>query len=56
MRAALSHVDFALHQRGWHGAVPALDDPNALSFILAATGRADGTSFGANAPVDLYAA
>ena len=55
MRAALSHVDFELDKRGWHGTVPAPDDPNALSFILAATGRAGSASLGANAPIDIYA-
>jgi uncharacterized protein (TIGR03083 family) len=56
MRAALSHVDYSLSKLDWAGDVPALDDPDALAFILAATGRVDGTSLGANAPIDLYAA
>ena len=56
MRAALSHVEFELRKLDCAAEVPALDDPNALAFILAATGRADGTTFGANAPIDIYAA
>jgi uncharacterized protein (TIGR03083 family) len=55
MRAALSHVDFELGKLGWTGAVPTLDDPSAMTFILAATGRVDAASFGANAPIDIYA-
>jgi uncharacterized protein (TIGR03083 family) len=55
MRAALSHVGFELSKRGWTGDVPALDDPAAMGFILAATGRADATSMGTNAPIDIYA-
>jgi uncharacterized protein (TIGR03083 family) len=54
MRAALSHVEFELRKLDCTVDVPALDDPNAFEFILAATGRADGSSFGANAPIDLY--
>jgi len=56
MRAALSHVGFELSKRDWIGEVPAIDDPAAMGFILAATGRADATSMGANAPIDIYAA
>ena len=55
MRAALSHVGFELSKRGWTGDVPAVDDPAAMGFILAATGRADATSMGTNAPIDIYA-
>jgi uncharacterized protein (TIGR03083 family) len=55
MRAALSHVEFELRKLDCAAEVPGPDDPNALAFILAATGRADGTSFGANAPIDIYA-
>jgi uncharacterized protein (TIGR03083 family) len=53
--AALSHIEYSLCKLDWTGAVPALDDPNAFVFILAATGRVDGASFGANAPINLYA-
>jgi uncharacterized protein (TIGR03083 family) len=56
MRAALSHVEFELRKRDCAVDVPALDDPNAFAFILAATGRVDAASFGADAPVDIYAA
>jgi uncharacterized protein (TIGR03083 family) len=56
LHAALSHIEYSLGQLDWTGDVPAPDDPNAMAFILAATGRTDGTSFGANAPVNLYAA
>ena len=55
MRAALSHVGFELSKRGWNGNVPTIDDPAAMGFILAATGRADATSMGAEAPIDIYA-
>ena len=56
IRAALSHVEFELRKRDWSGPVPALGDPDALGFILAATGRAPAASFGAQAPIDIYAA
>jgi uncharacterized protein (TIGR03083 family) len=55
LRAALSHVELELDKRGWTGTVPALDDPDALPFILAATGRAAGDLV-AGAPIDIYAA
>jgi len=55
MRGALSHVGTELSKRGWTGDVPAVDDPAAMTFILAATGRADATSMGANAPIDIFA-
>ena len=55
IQAALAHVDFELRKRDWSGAVPAIDDPYAMAFILAATGRTDGASLGADAPVDIYA-
>ena len=55
MRAALSHVEFELRKREWAGPVP-LDDPNAFAFILAATGRVPAAPFGAQAPLDIYAA
>ena len=45
-----------LRKRDWSGPVPALGDPDALGFILAATGRVPAASFGAQAPVDIYAA
>ncbi len=35
--------------------VPSVDDPKALAFILAATGRIDSVSFGPQAPTNLYA-
>jgi uncharacterized protein (TIGR03083 family) len=53
--AALSHIEYSLGQQGWAGVVPAVDDPNAFAFILASTGRVDGASFGADAPINLYA-
>ena len=56
IRAALSHVEFELRKRDWSGPVPALGDPDALGFILAATGRMPAASFGAQAPIDIYAA
>lgn len=56
IRAALSHVEFELRKRDWSGPVPALGDPDALGFILAATGRVPAASFGAQAPIDIYAA
>jgi uncharacterized protein (TIGR03083 family) len=56
MRAALSHVEAELRKRDCSVTVPSLDDPNAFAFVLAATGRADASSFGADAPVDIYAA
>jgi uncharacterized protein (TIGR03083 family) len=56
IRAALSHVELELRKLGCSVAVPALDDPRAFAFILAATGRVDATSYGAEAPIDIYAA
>jgi uncharacterized protein (TIGR03083 family) len=55
LRAALSHVEFELRKLDCSVEVPAFDDANAHAFILAATGRVDGASFGANAPIDIYA-
>ena len=52
---ALSHVDIGLKKLAWTDGVPAFDDPKALAFILAATGRIDSTSFGPQAPTNLYA-
>ncbi len=56
IRAALSHVEFELRKRDWSGPVPALGVPDAFGFILAATGRVPAASFGAQAPIDIYAA
>jgi uncharacterized protein (TIGR03083 family) len=55
MHVALSHVDVELAKLGWAGTVPAADDPTAFAFVLAATGRGDASSLGANAPINLYA-
>lgn len=55
MRCALSHVETALGKHDWTGAVPALDDPNAFAFVLAATGRGGTEALGPNAPIDIYA-
>lgn len=55
IRVALSHVETELHKHDWSGEVPNADDSSALAFVLAATGRADAGSLGANAPVNLYA-
>src|SRR4051812_1389563 len=55
MRAALSHVGSELAKHDWTGDVPAADDPVAMAFVLAATGRAKPTTMGDNAPIDIYA-
>ena len=55
MGCALSHVGTALSKHAWTGDVPAIDDPNAFAFVLAATGRGGAEAFGANAPIDIYA-
>jgi uncharacterized protein (TIGR03083 family) len=52
---ALAHVELALRKRDWTGNVPNPADPNALAFVLAATGRGGEESFGPNAPIDIYA-
>ena len=52
---ALAHVGDALRKRDWSGDMPAADDPTAFAFVLAATGRGGAESFGANAPIDIYA-
>jgi uncharacterized protein (TIGR03083 family) len=56
MTVALSHVEDELKKLDWAGNIPAVDDPAAFAFVLAATGRGDATSLGANAPINLYAA
>jgi uncharacterized protein (TIGR03083 family) len=48
---AVSHVQFELGKRGWHGDVPAGGDA-AYQFILKATGRAPA---GEGDPIDIYA-
>jgi uncharacterized protein (TIGR03083 family) len=51
---AISHVGWTLARQGWHGSFPTGDDA-AYAFILVATGRADGASLGADAPLNIYA-
>ncbi len=51
----VSHVAFELAKRGWNGAVPGVDDPRAIAFVLTATGRASAGGYGADAPIDIYA-
>jgi uncharacterized protein (TIGR03083 family) len=54
-RGALSHVEWDLARlKNWHGTIPKGDDA-AYGFILVATGRADGSSLGADAPPNIYA-
>ena len=55
IRAALSHVELELRKLDCSVEVPAHDDPRALAFILTATGRVDAASYGAEAPIDIYA-
>lgn len=54
LRAAISHVGWDLARHGWNGTFPTGDDA-AYRFILVATGRADGSSLGADAPLNIYA-
>lgn len=53
LAGAISHVDLELRKRGWDGTAPSpTDAPEAVAFVLAATGRAplpDGL-------IDIYAA
>jgi uncharacterized protein (TIGR03083 family) len=52
---ARSHVAWDLARvYKWKGALPKGDDA-AYNFILVATGRADGTALGADAPPNIYA-
>ena len=54
-RGARSHVAWDLGRvANWQGEMPKSDDA-AYAFILAATGRADGSSLGADAPPNIYA-
>ena len=54
-RAARSHVAWDLGRvANWRGDMPKSDD-DAYAFILAATGRTDGSSLGAGAPPNIYA-
>ena len=50
----ISHVTFELAKRGWNGAIPE-GEKDAYAFIMVATGRADATKLGADAPVNIYA-
>jgi uncharacterized protein (TIGR03083 family) len=54
LRAAVSHVGWDLARHGWNGTFPTGDNA-AYGFILVATGRADGSSLGADAPPNIYA-
>jgi uncharacterized protein (TIGR03083 family) len=49
LRAATSHVGLELTKRGWHGDVPAGDASDdgetAMTFVLAATGRAPADAY-----------
>jgi len=54
LRAAVSHVGWDLARHDWHGTIPTSDDA-AYGFILVATGRADGSSLGVDAPPNIYA-
>jgi uncharacterized protein (TIGR03083 family) len=51
IRGGLSHVQFELSKRGWHGEVTG--DP--MQFVLVATGRADPSPLGDAAPPNIYA-
>jgi uncharacterized protein (TIGR03083 family) len=53
--AARSHVSWDLNRVAkWQGTMPKPDDA-AYAFIMVATGRADGSSLGAEAPPNIYA-
>ncbi|MGH9138778.1 MAG: maleylpyruvate isomerase family mycothiol-dependent enzyme [Acidimicrobiales bacterium] len=54
LAGAVSHVVFELGKRGWHGPVPTAPDEQ-FAFVLAGTGRSDGSSLGDNAPINIYA-
>ena len=55
LRCALAHVATELGKQNWSGTVPAVTDPDAFAFVLAATGRLDGASLGTKTPVNIYA-
>ena len=69
LKASLSHVATVLGQRGWGPATLAFDgfdefdvggggkriEGDALAFVLAATGRADPSTFGLGPDVNIYA-
>ncbi len=55
VRGAISHLTFELTKRGWNGPVPP-SGPDAMPFILVATGRGDAAAaFGADGPINVYA-
>jgi uncharacterized protein (TIGR03083 family) len=54
LQAAVSHVAWDLGRHDWHGEFPKGDDA-AYGFILIATGRADASPLGADAPPNIYA-
>jgi uncharacterized protein (TIGR03083 family) len=49
----MSHLAFELAKRGWHGAIPNASSPDAIEFVLKATGRA--ANDGAGDPINVYA-
>jgi uncharacterized protein (TIGR03083 family) len=54
-RGAVSHVAWDLARTNdWHGKIPKADDA-AYTFLLVATGRADGSSLGSDAPPNIDA-
>jgi uncharacterized protein (TIGR03083 family) len=69
LRASISHVATELAKRGWGPATLSLDgfddfsvgaggkriEGDALAFVLAATGRADASTVGLDAGVNIYA-
>ena len=52
---ALSHIRFELAKLDWNGAVPTADDPNAHTFLMVATGRAEPGTYAGETPVNVYA-
>lgn len=58
LRGALTYLIDVLRERGWDPAtvdLAELDDSNALSFVLAVSGRGDPTAFELDAGVNVYA-
>jgi uncharacterized protein (TIGR03083 family) len=51
--AAVAHLLWELGNQGWNGSGPTTEE-GRFQFVLAATGRSDGSALGANAPPNIY--
>ncbi len=55
LRGALSHIAPFIDKFGWEGTIPTADEPNAFTFALVSTGRADASLIADNPPPNIYA-